>query len=220
MGWGESIGNFFGGIGRGLESIVSNPSFQQAAIGLGSSWIQSKISPPSPYGVPTVRQPVPSGYYPSTYYSAGVPVARAAPVPRAPLIAPSSAPNFLGLPGGRDPMQGFTGFNDYRQTGFSGAYPASPAGYAVPAVGGEGFGFGAELLERGQALLGGQPTMFRAGAPTARAVTMLEGRNPVTGKMHYWRHMGRPILFSGDLANCRRVGRVRTKLNRGRPRKR
>jgi len=67
---------------------------------------------------------------------------------------------------------------------------------------------------------GACPTMFRPAQATARAVRMIEARSPTTGKMHYWKHMGTPILFSGDLANCKRVGRVQARLNRARPRKR
>jgi len=67
---------------------------------------------------------------------------------------------------------------------------------------------------------GACPTMFKPAQATARAVRMIEARSPTTGKMHYWKHMGVPILFSGDLANCRRVGKVQARLNRARPRKR
>lgn len=89
----------------------------------------------------------------------------------------------------------------------------------VPYTGTEGRGWLSEIEERWRGATGGLPTMFRT-RETTRAVNLLEGRNPVTGRMHYWRHMGRPILFSGDVANCRRVGRVQARLNRARPRKR
>jgi hypothetical protein len=61
---------------------------------------------------------------------------------------------------------------------------------------------------------------FRVMPQHTRALRMIEARSPTTGKMHYWKHMGTPILFSGDLANCKRVGKVQARLNRARPRKR
>lgn len=67
---------------------------------------------------------------------------------------------------------------------------------------------------------GGACSPFTVGQPTARAQRYIEAKSPTTGKMHYWKHMGTPILFSGDIANCRRVGKVQARLNRARPRKR
>jgi hypothetical protein len=39
-------------------------------------------------------------------------------------------------------------------------------------------------------------------------------RNPVTGRMGTWRYMGRPVLFSGDLATCRRVAKISARTAR------
>ncbi len=62
------------------------------------------------------------------------------------------------------------------------------------------------------------PTIFRQGGAVARAVRSFEVMNPVTGRIVFYKNMGRPVLFSGDLAACKRVARVarRARSSRGR----
>jgi len=53
--------------------------------------------------------------------------------------------------------------------------------------------------------------------PTTRSVVPIRDLtdvNPATGKTHFWRHMGTPVLFSGDLATVRRVSRIASRVNR------
>lgn len=53
--------------------------------------------------------------------------------------------------------------------------------------------------------------------PTMRSVVPIRDLtdvNPATGKTHFWRHMGTPVLFSGDLATVRRVSRIASRVNR------
>lgn len=53
--------------------------------------------------------------------------------------------------------------------------------------------------------------------PTRTGVTAnreIVARNPVTGRMAVWRHMGRPVLYSGDLATCKRVGKIAGRVGR------
>lgn len=40
--------------------------------------------------------------------------------------------------------------------------------------------------------------------------------NPVTGKLTWFKPAGRPILWSGDLTACRRVGRIAARARRSR----
>lgn len=92
---------------------------------------------------------------------------------------------------------------------------AAPGFGGVTLAGGtSGFGLLSELAERAGGLFGGQTTFFTAGQVTARAVRDITQVNPVTGKIEFWRHMGRPVLFTGDLATVRRVSRVASRLNR------
>lgn len=63
---------------------------------------------------------------------------------------------------------------------------------------------------------------FRAspsGCPP-RARSMLHAINPATGKLTTWKNMGRPILYSGDMAAKKRVDRVARQAARGRRRPR
>jgi len=71
-----------------------------------------------------------------------------------------------------------------------------------------------------QALRGGALTAASPGRffqPTTRSVVPIRDLtdvNPATGKTHFWRHMGTPVLFSGDLATVRRVSRIASRVNR------
>ena len=98
--------------------------------------------------------------------------------------------------------------------------PAFPGMDVITSPGTYGGGVFGEIAERVTGAIAGRPTMFSYGQTRARPLQMLEAVHPETGKVHYWRHMGRPILFSGDMAVCRRVGKVHSRLNRARPRKR
>lgn len=74
-------------------------------------------------------------------------------------------------------------------------------------LGGNGNGNGGAVAAGGAC-----PPMFRAGTATARPIRDLTAVNPVTGKVEFWRHMGRPILFSGDLAQMRRTRKIGAKF--------
>ena len=41
-------------------------------------------------------------------------------------------------------------------------------------------------------------------------------QNPVTGRTTWFKPAGRPILWSGDLTACKRVGRIATRARRAR----
>ncbi len=95
---------------------------------------------------------------------------------------------------------------------------ATPATFTQPGT--AGGGIASELMERFSGATGGLPTMFTYGQARARPVSEITAVNPVTGKLAVWKYMGRPILYSGDLAACRRVGRVSRRVARARPRAR
>ena len=51
-------------------------------------------------------------------------------------------------------------------------------------------------------------TIFNVTPTGLRAKSMVEIVNPMTGRKSWYRNVGRPILFSGDLRVCKRVDRV------------
>lgn len=94
-------------------------------------------------------------------------------------------------------------------------------GTSMPAVtvpGTSGGGMGTELMERLRGAVGGQTTMYRYGGERVTPVREIQAVNPVSGKIGIWRYMGHPILYSGDLATCKRVGRIARRVARRRPR--
>lgn len=92
--------------------------------------------------------------------------------------------------------------------------PAFPVTRAAFDVGTSGGGFFGELTERLGGAIGGQTTFFRQGGPVARAVPLIMVPNPVTGAPTFFKHAGRPILFSGDLIACKRVARLASRARR------
>lgn len=56
------------------------------------------------------------------------------------------------------------------------------------------------------------PTVTRTVARAPRQIIL---QNPVSGGLHYFVNRGRPILFSGDLAACKRVNKVAARARRG-----
>ena len=71
-------------------------------------------------------------------------------------------------------------------------------------------GLGGGLIPQIPGLFGAPDpsSFFRTGVPMARPISELSQVNPVTGRTHVWKHMGRPVLFSGDLATCKRVRKI------------
>lgn len=61
-------------------------------------------------------------------------------------------------------------------------------------------------------------TIFRQTPAGLRARSLVEVVNPYTGKKSWYRNVGRPILFSGDLRACRRVRKIAGRARRARGR--
>ena len=64
----------------------------------------------------------------------------------------------------------------------------------------------------------GCPSLFSAPGTSARPISMFMVPNPVTGKPTFFKHAGRPILFSGDLRACKVVNRIAARARRVRGR--
>ncbi len=90
----------------------------------------------------------------------------------------------------------------------------------IPGVlGGAVLGYGAGQEGGGQSLAlpyGGM--MFRPTTAGIRARSLVEVTNPISGKKSWYRNVGRPILFSGDLRACRRVRKIAGRARRARGR--
>jgi len=52
------------------------------------------------------------------------------------------------------------------------------------------------------------PNFFPTGGMTARPTRFITATNPATGALTFWEHAGQPIMFSRDLAVCKRVRRI------------
>ncbi|GAI89212.1 unnamed protein product [marine sediment metagenome] len=75
--------------------------------------------------------------------------------------------------------------------------------------------YGAQCRGGGTALIQA-PQAFTEGAPGLRARSTFIVQNPMTGNLNWYRNMGKPVLFSGDLAAEKRVSRVRRRVGAGR----
>lgn len=82
-----------------------------------------------------------------------------------------------------------------------------------------GPGAGVFLPSSTAGFAGGCPSLFSAGGMSARPVSMFMVPNPVSGKPTFFKHAGRPILFSGDLRACKTVNRIAARARRVRGRR-
>jgi len=62
--------------------------------------------------------------------------------------------------------------------------------------------------------------VFTQGPTTVRAARTVIVQNPASGKLHWYRNMGRPVLWSGDIATCKRVDKIARKARSARRRPR
>lgn len=59
-----------------------------------------------------------------------------------------------------------------------------------------------------------EATFWIPTASGVRANPEIMARNPVTGRLSTWKNMGRPVLYSGDLATCKRVNKISSRVAR------
>lgn len=97
-----------------------------------------------------------------------------------------------------------------------GGAPIQQAGLGGAVLGGIIGGLGTEalgLFGSGGSNLPSLPGVapggiFRVTQPGLRARALFHITNPSTGNEVWYRNVGRPILFSGDLRTCKRVGKI------------
>lgn len=59
-------------------------------------------------------------------------------------------------------------------------------------------------------------SLFRAGGTTIRPSPLIMVPHPETGAPVFFKHAGRPVLFSGDLTAAKRVSKLARRARRGR----
>jgi hypothetical protein len=59
-----------------------------------------------------------------------------------------------------------------------------------------------------------RPDFYVSGGSSVRARRLIPVQSP-RGEISYWRHVGRPVAFSGDQGHCRRLAKVARKLGGG-----
>lgn len=97
---------------------------------------------------------------------------------------------------------------------FPGPYPG--AQFGMPKIP----GLNAPPLIGDPFAAGACPSLFPTGRTRVTPTPTIMERNPQSGRLHVWKHMGTPVLFSGDLAACKRVTKVASRARRARPRAR
>ena len=123
------------------------------------------------------------------------------------LAAPISAPLPVGVPfqPGGFQMPFLPGGAPIQQAGLGGALLGGAlGGLATEALGFFGGGGGGVPALPGVAPGG----IFRVTQPGLRARSLFHITNPSTGREVWYRNVGQPILFSGDLRTCKRVRKV------------
>ena len=169
-----------------------------------------------------------------------MPTAPTLPLPVAPMLAPTVAPMAREVPMGM--LQSVLGAGKEVAGALGGAIAevAKAVAPAIPAVAAQSFlpqlaGTAARVLTgpAGRAaaagaagalgaewLFGESGTVaFRERAATATPERFIMREHPYTGRMHYWEHVGRPVLFSRDLAACKRVNKIAARAARARGRR-
>lgn len=216
MGFFDSIKGFgtsvFETLGRGVEAVL--PSFIEA----GAQALFSNVFP----------QQRPAG---SQVFA----TRRPALAPTAPLLLPSDARRFpatrnfqpnvnqfqfqgrvpapVSLPGGSTAMPHFPGdAQNVTQAGFQLAQGSALDIFDLP-------GIDLQLPFRADARTGGTPFFLPSRTVGNRPRSLIMVPNPSTGAPVFFKHAGRPILFSGDLRAAKLVNRIARRARRASPRR-
>lgn len=57
-------------------------------------------------------------------------------------------------------------------------------------------------------------TLWKRSGAGFRAVPSITARHPTSGSLNTWLSMGRPVLYTGDLAACKRVNKIASRVAR------
>jgi hypothetical protein len=98
-------------------------------------------------------------------------------------------------------MPALPGGAPIQQAGFGDVFGGVIGSFLAPSAGGGG----ASLPTLPGVAPGG---IFQVTRPGLRARSLFHITNPSTGREVWYRNVGQPILFSGDLRTCKRVKKV------------
>lgn len=191
QGFFSGVGDFLGGIGRGVQEVLSSPFAGEVAgavASIGVEMLRNKV-----LGTPVrsvVGVPVAGSRRPAV--SAGIPQLQ---------FRPQLNPTFPGV----SPVS-FGGFD----------MPVLPGGAIVPALGNFDLGGGFPLLGAGGN--GACPSAFRPTGGRATPLPQIWIPNPVTGEMVMFKPAGRILLTSSDITAHKRVNKLARMAARRRPR--
>jgi hypothetical protein len=83
-----------------------------------------------------------------------------------------------------------------------------PGGARAPGMGGEGIMANGLAPYQGPQVLPFGGRLFKPTMSGIRAQSIVMVRHPVTNEPVFFRHVGKPVLFSGDFATARRVDKI------------
>lgn len=211
--WGGALTAAIGAIGGGVEGYFGYKAQKEAAkTALELAELQQRATMPVAAQVPQLASP--TGYVQPAY-----PVAPVA-APAAPTGYQPSRTFFTSgdqMAGITDPwIQAALGGLQGALGGYYGAPPGitpvaveQPPGVPTSAGGMPLPGSSAQGAISPAAGLRGFGTLFRPSQQAAwYPMRMVHQQHPTSGQMHYWRYVGKPLLFRGDLTSCKRVQRV------------
>lgn len=222
---GQAVGNIFGQIGESFLTSQLSPGVPTTTTSAGRQLSQQTAPQQLRAAIAAAQARAPGG---------GIiaqPLQFAQPAPRAPAFVERRVPQQAGLGQGIinvlgslagdvlfDLLPSVEQVKTFAQAPLGGEMAnavALPGGSVIPGGGG--------LMSAPSAvpLAGRVFNTFQnlnTGAVSMRARPLLMFQNPMTGNPVWYRNAGRPVLWSGDLATCKRVNRIARKVARRRPR--
>lgn len=216
MGFFDSIKGFgtavFETLGQGVQAVL--PSFIEAGAGalFGSLFPQQQ-----PAGSQVFRRPALGPVQPRPRQQQGT------------FALPQLPPGSLQDVFARQPTRFPTGFPQTRPQARIAMphFPGDP--FQVTQASGSPFartadffdlpGIDLQLPFTADARTGGTPFFHGAGQVGQRPRSLIMQLNPSTGTPTFFRHAGRPIMFSGDRTLCKRIDKIARRAGRSRPRR-
>lgn len=214
MGFLDSMKGFVGGIGNIVSGVIGSPIGQQflgAGLSLGFEKLFGRPAfpvafNPGGFPLPTPRQRLPA-------------LPPRLPPRMAPPLAPFTRRAFEpaplsvigGLPMPHAPSDRFSVTEAAFGFGGNGGLGAQNALFDIPGV-------DLRLPFTADARTGGTEFFHGVGAVSQRPRKLIMQLNPSSGNPTFFRHAGRPIMFSGDRAICRGVEKIARRHSRRRSR--
>lgn len=211
MGFFDSMKGFFGGVADVIGGVVRSPIGQQF-LGAGLNIGFEKLFGQPAFGAPPPRQFNPGGSRvnvprrapPSPQFQSRAPVFRRPPQMQLPTFTQPPLNVVPAIFGGAQ-MPHFPG--DRIDPG------VLPVEFDIP-----GFDVRSPFVGQGRGADICAP-MFRPTVSSISPAPLVMVPNPMTGAPTFFKHAGKPILFSGDLKAAKMVGRLARRARRATPRR-